>query len=803
MSLAHKVLTLWAIGIFLLIGSTALADIAADPLKTATATRIKNHPHIDGALNESAWESAESIEGFRQTEPDEGKPGSEKTIVRVLYDDEALYIGFYCYDDDPEKISKVLTRRDRWTEADQVAVRIDTHHDHQSGFYFCVNAAGVVRDILLYDNVNSDESWDAVWTAAAKIMPWGWSAEMKIPFSAIRFSNHEEYTWGIDFSRYIPRRNEIDRWQFVPSHETSGVSRFGHLVGIEGIEPPSRIETLPYLVSYGVTEPKSLGNIDGRKYISNVGVDFKYGISSSITLDAAINPDFGQVESDRSVINLSTYETFYEEKRPFFLEGTDIFNTPYFHQFYSRRIGRSPQGSVDGAEYYIDYPSNTTLLSAVKLTGKTSNGTSFGILNTVTQEEKTKYRMPDDDAVYEAVVEPMAAYSVIRLKQDIAGSSYLGGMMTSINQDGKTDAYTASTDWRAYFLNERYCFEGQLLGTNNGPGTSDYAAYGNLQRMSGKIVRGSFAAYHIGQDADWNRLGYMEHNARQGYKSWIQFYSNKSFSIIKYLRLNFNNWYNSNLDGYRLTTGGNVNGSITFSNNYWVNIGVGRDESRFDDRETRGNGVWYIRGNHRAWVSVGTNQAKMIWVNCDVHFDNEKDGRFQLYRLTTGVRPATNIELAVESEFTSNRHVDFWVGTGEDGLPVFGKIDNNNLDVTLRTTYTFSKNLSLQYYSQFYFSTGEYDSFRRLTAPDRLEPVDVNYDIDFEKSDFNYKSLNLNLVLRWEYLPGSTLYLVWTHARDGYETSYGNFAFSRDFKDLFDTPQTNTFLLKANYWWNI
>jgi len=809
-------LVYWGLAIALLAGTSVMADLTADPLKTAVATRIDGRIHIDGHPAEKAWSNARAFSDFTQYQPVDGAKPTDSTKVAILYDDEAVYFAFWCYDSDPEKISHQLTRRDRYTESDKVSVRIDSHHDHQTAYCFCVNAGGVMRDLLIYNNDCSDDSWDAVWEAATQITPNGWTAEIKIPYSALRFAEEDEYEWGLFVDRYIPRRDELNHWQYVPRHEAGGVSSYGHLVGIENIEPPSRMETLPYMVSYGVTEPKSLGNANGQQYFSDVGVDFKYGVSSSITLDAAVNPDFGQVESDNSVINLSTFETFYEEKRPFFLEGAEIFRNPYFNQFYSRRIGRAPRRWIDEADYYIDRPSSTTILTSLKLTGKTKTGTAFGVLNATTREETAKYGIEEDNSINEAVIEPMANYSVVRVKQDLYGSSYIGGMLTSANQKDETDAYTASTDLRLYFNRNMYSFGGSVIGTNNGPGTGDMAMAVHFNKNSGRIIRGNINVDYFGRDVDWNRLGFMGRNSTRGVGSWIQLYSNKVFSIFKSHRLNFNYWYNENLDGYRGSTGGNVNGSVNFTNNWWFNAGIGRDASRFDDRETRGNGLFHIGHNYRQWFGMGTNSARKFSFDFNFHHDNERDGFFYQYCLWANYRMLTNLEFSLSTSYRINRDVDYWVGelSASDtinadmdpnhGLPVFGKLDNNDVDITLRSTYTFRRNMTIQLYTQFYISTGEYDTYRKLTTPNELDDIDYeNYYIDYSRGDFNYKALNLNLVFRWEYLPGSTLYLVWTQGRDSYDTGYGDFDFSRDFDDIFSLPQTNTFLVKANYWWNI
>jgi hypothetical protein len=782
------------------------AKTIADTLKTAFAKRAVSEIHIDGYLNEQEWETAPAIYGFRQIEPNEGEPASESTLVKILYDDAGLVFGFWCYDREPDKIIRQLTRRDRWTVSDKVAVRIDSHHDHRTAYFFGVNVSGVLTDILLYDNYKDDDSWDAVWSANAKMTAWGWSAEIRVPYSALRFAKSEEYLWGINFSRFIARKMEDARWQFVPSDETGGVSRYGHLAGIKNIEPPGRLETLPYLVSYGVTEPKSLGNVDGRDYISNVGADIKYGVSSALTLDAAINPDFGQVESDEAAVNLGVYEIQYEEKRPFFLEGAELFNSPFFDQFYSRRIGRAPHGQIDSARFYINYPRNTTILSALKLTGKTESGASIGILSAATQEEKTRYKVDtlDDSPEYEGVVEPAANYTAARIKQDVFGDSYIGGMFTSANQKDRNDAYTGSADCQIYFLKQKYAFSGMIIGSNNGPGTGGYGFGANIQKSGGKLTRGEFNVYYLDKKIDLNRLGYLDRNALQGQSAWIQFRSDKRFWGIHYLRLNLNGWYNRNLDGYRLDQGGNVNGGVGFENNWQLNCGWGTSWKAYDDLETRGNGLWETPPGYEIWISGHTNESKSAYAEFNYTHTKSRGGRSNFYGVWTSFRPMANFELSAGNEFSFQRDKDFWVGSGEDDSAVFGKLNLDEWDLTFRCTYTFTRDLTIQSYSQFYFTAGDFNEFKKLVSPSQFALVDtLTYTVDFARNDFNYKSLNLNLILRWEYRPGSTLYLVWTHARGENIDGLGDFRFPRDFGDLFATPQTNTFLIKANYWWNI
>jgi len=785
-----------------------LADATADTLKTATAVRAAGNINLDGDPTEPDWQNPPEITGFRQFEPNEGEACTQKTVVKILYDDEAIYFGCWCYDSEPDKISAILTRRDRWSQSDFISIRIDSHHDHQTAYYFNVNAAGVQRDILLFDNSNADESWDAVWEANAKVHDWGWTSEFKIPYSALRFVESDSYTWGLQIARYIGRRQEDARWQFTPRSETRGVARYGHLVGLLGIEPPGRVEVMPYLVGTGIYEPETDGNPDGRKAVSDIGLDFKYGLSSAFTLDATINPDFGQVESDETILNLTAYETYYPEKRPFFLEGIDLFRSPYFYQFYSRRIGRAPSGEIDSASFYYDYPRNTGILGAFKLTGKTTGGTAMGILNATTGEEKAEYAIEGDAAHHKGTVEPLANYSVVRIKQDIFNKSYVGGLFTAVNQKDEIDSYSASTDWGLYLPDDRYKWNGTVIGTRNGPGTNGLAFMTEIMKEGGKNIVGNVMMDYYDEKVDWNRLGYIDITGYWGSSTWIQFRSNKEIGVINFANVNFNRWYNEYLDGLRYTSGGNVNFNLRFKDNSWMYGGVSQNDDRYEKRETRGNGHWLMPYGMGYWIGGYTNESKPLSFSMYHENYHSRDGWGNYYEVGPIIRPRANMEFQLFLSYENNQDQLYWVGSGEDDAAVFRRLNQEEFDITLRSIYTFTRNLTLQWYSQLFFSAGKYGDYYRMVDPETLEEVDPStYSVSLSRNDFNYKALNINLILRWEFRPGSTLYLVWTQARDRYDSGnsgydYG-FRFSRDFDDMFAMPQTNTFLAKVNYWWNI
>ncbi len=779
-------------------------DKIPDDLRTTTAVRTTAAIDIDGRLDEPAWESIPVASGFRQIEPDDGVPSTQKTEVRFLYDDAAVYVGFTCYDSEPDKIIGQITRRDRYTESDMVSVRFDSHHDHQTAYYFSVNAGGVQRDILLYNNTWSDSDWDAVWEANVQRTSFGWTAEFRIPYSALRFTEAEEYTWGLDMTRYIPRNDETVRWQWVSNEEQGGVSRYGHLEGIKGISPPRRLEVKPYAVSYGIDEPSSAGNLDGRDYISDMGADVSYGLSSAFTLDVAINPDFGQVESDEAVLNLGTYETFFPEKRPFFLEGREIYSTQFYNQFYSRRIGRTPRNDPDDVDYYTDYPNNTTILSAAKLSGKTTSGTSIGILNATTERESARYR-GGDGFDHSAVVEPLANYTVARIKQDFGGNSYVGGMFTSVLQEETDNAYTGSVDLKMNMLDDMFQLAAAAIGTHNGPDQNGGSASASLNKVGGKVLRGNIFIDYYDNEVDYNRLGYLNRNGYWGISTWQQLYSNKTVGPVRYANVNFNGWYNELLGGRRFWNGGNVNTNMQFTNNWWFWGGVGFGNQEADDRETRGDGLWLKPSRTNYWVGGRTNSSAPIDLELSTSGSTERAGNSRWYNVWVNMRPMSRLEVSVGTRLGDGNRELYWVGEHEpSGDPAFGHLDQNIVDINTRGLYSFTRNLTIQWYTQLYFSAGEYaDDYRRLIHEADVSTVIPSDQIDFSRADFNYKAFNVNLVLRWEYRPGSTIYAVWTQARNGYHEDFGDFRFSRDFDDLFEAPHTNTFLVKVDYWWTI
>ncbi|HXV85167.1 MAG TPA: DUF5916 domain-containing protein, partial [Gemmatimonadales bacterium] len=459
--------------------------------------------HLDGRLDEAAWTRAHPISEFTQTAPREGETATERTEVRLVYDDDAMYVGARMFDSDPAGVRSQLARRDAYTEADQFQVAFDSYHDHVTGFVFGVNPSGVKTDQLIgQDGYSWDEGWDPVWGAAARQDSLGWTAEIRIPFSQLRFSSAERQTWGVNLFRRIQRKAEEVRFAWSPPSDRGYASFFAHLHGLEGLPQPRRLELLPYVT--GREEriaPPTPGNPfnDGSRELGTAGLDLKYGLTSSLTLDGTFNPDFGQVEADPAFVNLSAFEQFFQERRPFFVEGADIFRFGGQQFFYSRRIGRSPQAFADARGGFVHQPENATILGAAKLSGRAGGGWSLGLLEAVTAAE---HAAVDSAGVrFRDPVEPLTNYLVARGKRDLrGGSDQVGFMVTAVNRrldDARLDflrnaAYAGGIDFGHRFGKNAYNLSGSFAFSRIG---GDTLAIQRAQRSS--------ARYYQRPDADY------------------------------------------------------------------------------------------------------------------------------------------------------------------------------------------------------------------------------------------------------------------------------------------------------------
>ena len=773
--------------------------------------RITTPPRIDASLDEAVWKTATPAADFIQRDPQEGKPASERTEIRVLYDDNALYFGCMFYDSEPSKIVTRLSRRDDETESDAASIRIDSYHDHQTGYEFTFNVSGVKTDILQYDDADrEDDSWDPIWEVQTAITPEGWVAEIRIPFSMLHFHSMEsdsaENVWGINFLRHISRKQEDERWAFTPKSQSGFISRYGHLYGLSNLAEPHRFDLLPFVTGKSSHLPATSVRDQSNTFHGAGGLDLKYSLSSNFTLDATFNPDFGQVEADPAVLNLSTFETFYPEKRPFFIDGTQILHFSTFGggqgpgMFYSRRIGRGiSEGEVNVPlnAKITEIPDFATILGAAKVTGKTNDGLSLGVLQAVTQEEHAT--VTDSAGVSaEQMLEPLNSYTVVRLKQDIMTNSNVGLIATYTEHQGRPSAITNGYDWTLFFDSTTYALNGFVALSSTDPGGS-HRIYGS----AGKINYGRIAAVHwlwnvaadyTTKEYDINDVGFFFSPNDYGSIFSLTYKEDIPAQTVRNYNVNLFMHYRTNFDKINLARQAHLSGSVLFTNYWALNGGGDIDFGLYDPRETRGNGLYRKPSNYSANLFLTSDQRSDVWFNLgqQVGWDS-KNKRQWNSQLSLNVKPLSWMAWALESGYQYIGTMEAWFTNTSAGEALFGDRTTHNLSITLRGSITFTRDLTLQVYGQEFFATGHYENIRQLTTPEDFVPFTYSGNPDFDRQSFNS-----NIVLRWEYLPGSLLYLVWSQSRDGGGGEYDPSA-RNNIEDTFTLPPTNVLLLKVSY----
>ncbi|HEY0017349.1 MAG TPA: DUF5916 domain-containing protein [Longimicrobium sp.] len=889
-----------ALAAALAFAAPAAAQQIAEPGATGTegrrlarATRTTQPPQIDGVLNDDAWRQAQPLTGFVQRASNPGAPATLPSEARILYDDGAVYVAMRMHDPSPDSMQAPLGRRDlAGISSEWAHVMLDSYNDKRTAFRFSVNPRGVQKDAFHSNDTNEDLGWDAVWESAARVDSAGWTVEYRIPLSQLRYSGTAgEQRWGIQVTREIARRSEIADWSQIHPDRNGFVSQFGEVGGIDGIRGARRLEVLPYTVARVTREPGSADDPfwDENDPFGSVGADVKYGLTSDLTLTATINPDFGQVEADPSQVNLSAFETFFQERRPFFTEGADIFRFgvgfPYGvrgaqfgndQPFYSRRLGRAPQGRAPNDAQFAAAPEATTILGAAKLSGKTRSGWSIGLLDAVTAREDVRYVTPDGRG--ETVVEPMTNYAVGRVIKDFqGGSSAVGGIFTATHRDlGEGDglawlpsqAYLAGLDGRHRFGGNQYEVEGALVGTHvrgstdaitaiqtraghyfqrpdadylevdeDATSLSGWMGRASIEKVGGGHWRGGVFTHARSPGLEMNDLGYVRNADWALAGANVRYEEFRPGKVFRNWNAGLHGWNGWSFGGERLATGMHVNGFGQFHNNWgtWVDVNhefqalradvlrggpsfVGPAYSNFEggffsDGRKRLSGELFYGG----WNEWGTRGG----------------GYFGGGNLN--LRPTSRVRLSVGPNV--NVSEDPWIFVSEgrtaDGTPhyVFGNIRNRSISLSTRLNYAFTPRLTLELYAQPFVAAGEYSRFKEVTDghadsfDDRFrayaegteivdgEPGEYAVRLDgagdpdftFRNPDFNFKELRTNAVLRWEYRPGSALFVVWSHGRSHFAQD-GSFGVRRDFGRLFDdalAPPTNVLLVKLNYWLNL
>jgi len=869
-----------------LITSTFIIILSASALKGQTeylpkkvyeAYRVEEAPVINGTFDDEAWQEGNWAGEFTQLDPYADRPPSQPTEFKVAFDDMNLYVAVKALDSAPDSITNRMSRRDN-EDGDMVFVVFDSYHDLRTGFIFGLSSAGVRFDMIQSNNgQNQDTTWDPIWLGKAQVHDWGWGAEMKIPFTQLRFNKDSKSVWGFEVARQIFRENELSLWHPIPRNAPGLIHAMGELDGLQGIEPRKQLDLTPYGVAGLQTYEAEEGNpyADGSDLKFNVGLDGKIGVTNNLTLDFTINPDFGQVEADPSEVNLTAFETYFEEKRPFFIEGKNItsFNVGLGdgdvgndNLFYSRRIGRRPQGypSLNDGEY-ASVPRFTRILGAAKVTGKTEKGLSVGILEALTAD--TKATIDQEGNERKETIEPLTNFALVRIQKDFnEGNSIIGGAVTStIRRLDGTDmdylhknATTGGIDFTQYFKDRNYSLNASLYMSNVQGSTE---AISNTQQSSARYFQRPDADYlefddtrtaltgaggkiefgKIGGNWNWqfinvfkspglelNDMGFNQLSDNVLSVLWTAYNWTEPFSIFRSLRVNTNVYLSNNFGGQITGIGNEYSANANFKNFWNAGIGGGFGFHQVSNRMLRGGPSMYLPNEGRVRYNIKSDDRKAIsggffgrhnWGAEDYYQSNS-------YTVFLTVRPINTLSITLLPSYShSLRDLQYVSQTDMNGDPryIFGSIDQKVLSMSLRINFNITPDLTIQYWGQPFTASGDYSDFKMITnskadeftdryhiyTSDQIsldedtylidENRDSSIDYSFGNPDFTMDEWLSNLVIRWEFMPGSTAYLVWSQTRNYYMQN-GTFDLWENMNLLYtDGKPNNNFMLKFSY----
>ncbi|GAB4316845.1 MAG: hypothetical protein Kow0074_05080 [Candidatus Zixiibacteriota bacterium] len=850
---------------------TANADPPTeDQRKQMRAVRVEGtpSPRIDGHLDDAIWNRAHFVSDFLQKEPNEGGEPSDSTRVAIVYDDHAIYVGARMYSDTPDAIRQHVNRRDDPGGAEQIILSLDTYCDRRTSYDFCVSASGVRMDRYHPEDIehDTDYSYDVVWEARAQVDSLGWSAEMRIPFSQLRFSDQPEQVWGINWNRWIPAKNEDVFWVYVPRDETGWSSYFGNLIGIRNITSSSRIELLPYIAGDATFADRHPDDPFDDKLDGQIGGDLKMGVGPNLTLDVTINPDFGQVEADPAEVNLTAYETFFDERRPFFVEGSQLFEVFGPTYYYSRRIGGEPHGGADGD--FVDAPNATTIPAAAKLTGRLESGLSIGGLLAVTGREKATVFDAVTQRRESVVIEPPAGYGVLRLQQEIGNdASTVGLILTGLGRDIdahdpfrdvlRKQAYSGGVDWNWRLKNGQYEVRGfagfshvradssAILATQRSsahyfqrpdaghvqidPSRTSMTGYtGSLRitRQSGRhwLWGAGFSAESPGFEI--NDMGILSTADDLDGWAWLRYRETNPGPLFRRYSIKLSHDIGFNFGGVRQYANLNLYGETTWNNYLTTSAWIGGDAPAYSDNMTRGGPL--MKEYASFWSGCGVSSNFSAATRFSAEFDYARnEGRGWDWSVggefvTRGDRWSFSIAPDLDQSNLPRQYI-----TQRDGgsVATFGKryifswIRRSELSASLRLNYFFTPDLSLEVYAEPFAASGRYYGHGELRAArtadlrtygvepgTSIKPIDGGYRVtdqgetfEFENTDFGYLSFRSNAVLRWEFRPGSTLYLVWQQNREGNDQP-GRLVRAGSLLDTFSAGGKNFLAVKISYW---
>lgn len=815
------------------------------------AERTAVAPVVDGRLDEAAWKKAPPSGAFTQKLPEDGKAPAEPTIVRVLYDDKAIYVGVECVQRTAPLVMP-LTRRDRDVESDSVAVNFATREDSTTAFEFAITPSGVLKDATRFDDTEYSTDWDENWTGKAARTAEGWSAELMIPLRILRFEERPELSFGFQVRRYTSRRKETDEWAHIARSESGEVSRYGRLVNLVGLRKGSTAEVRPFVVGrFGSRDPSLAPLSEGFAPYFSVGADFKWLVMPALTLDGTVNPDFGQVDADKVVLNLSSFEQYFPEKRPFFLEAADVFKTP-LQLVYTRRIGLAPfPPELPAGEDFRATPDPSPIYGALKLTGNVGKEWSTGALLALSGPSAAETGRERGQR-FVRVASPMSAFKVLRLRRNFEGGSNVGILATAVSRlewphdyarlDGGGggavkqlcpggeelaagqrcfhNAYVLAADGRLRLLDNNYSIQAQAAATmiDGGPplelrdGTVvksreiGPAARVQLRKDGGGHIRGG-ANYDLhGKTAYYNDLGYMQRQNQQLVEGWVEWNTNGPFSRFNDGFLGVYAWDAENLDWINLGRGTGVYAGAQFKNFWRTYVEIAGRGDWTDDREIGGGARFSRAGAFSVDAGMNTDERSPVLVNIQSGPRFLTNGAFNFYTdVSVRVRALPQLELELSPSFTYTAGEPRFYDQYDDAY-LFGELEAASLSATLSGTYTFLPVLTFQAYAQAFTAFGRYSRWKVLTSKDArpdvtfagLAPASAPVG---EDPTFASGAFNVNLVLRWEVRLGSTLYLVYTHGQVDDRTPRFDQAGQFDLRLVVPRSAADVFLMKASYWW--
>ncbi len=865
--------------------------IEPNSAKEIIALKLDEKISIDGILSESIWQKPGFTELFQQ-EPNQGERSSQRTEVWVAYDNDAIYFAAKCYDSSPDSILARLVRRDFvWGDpSDGLVLYLDSYGDKRSGYFFYVNAAGTLADGLLEnDSKQTDLSWDAVWEGVPYIDENGWSVEMKIPYSQLRFKEEDVQVWGVNVERFISRNAETAMIAYTPRNENGFTSRFPELVGIKGIKPPSQLELLPYATGkaeYIGNDPNDPFN-PGHRYLPGFGLDVRAGLGNSLTLNGTINPDFGQVEVDPAVVNLTDVETAFQEKRPFFTEGVNIyrfgnggtnnnwnFNWPGANIFYSRRIGRAPQGRLPNHDY-ADVPNGTHILGAAKVSGRVLNDWQIGTIQAITRREFADIDLGGQRLSLE--VEPLTYYGVFRIRKDFnEGLQGLGVLSTFTNRffnDASLknylnrDAFVIGADGWTFLDEERtYVLTGwsavsrvsgdqnRMIALQRGSGhyfqrpdanhigvdSSATSLTGYAGRLMLNKNRGEFtvnaAVGWLSPEFEVNDLGFGSYSDLVNMHLAMSYRFTQPTTFYQNAGINAATFGSFDFGGNKTAHGYFLGSYITFADLSGANFSFIYNPESYNARRTRGGPLTLnpISRSYNLNLNSDNREWWVLYAGGNTVYGNNQNSKEIYANVEFKISPTLTVQIG--PDFSKDNFNAQWIGAFTDPISqetfskryIFAKLEQTTLATDIRADWIISPTLSFQVYMQPLIVSGKYTEFKALQKskgyeflkygengstivnntspsgeitsytldPDGTGPASAN---TIGNPDFNYLSLRGSAVLRWEYLPGSALYFVWTQNRQDVEAN-GEFNFGNSMKNLFDLRADNIFLIKISYW---